>query len=150
MRRVLVLVAVVAMMLAAALPASATPGDGNGKKIVIDEVNGPFPLGCGDVTVTFHEGIQIRHKATGKNDVVSTFNVEFEFENGSGQTWVFKVRGADRVFEENGRMYLAIAGRSGLGNIGRLLVDVTDGFDVLSESGHDAADPFGEACERLA
>lgn len=133
------------------IPAAAAPSDGNGNKEVIDEVFGPFPIGCGDVEVVFEFVVQLRELENGGNVFLNTFIVDNVYTNGEGETWVFRDRGADRGYLVDGDLQVAVTGRSGFGNIGRLIVlnPFTPDEEIIFQKGQPIS-PDAEACERLA
>jgi hypothetical protein len=150
MRRLVLLVAVLVLLVVSAAPASAAPSEGNsGKKLVVDEVFGPFDGPC-DLAVTVYFTAQFRAKENGKNLEVATYNVNVVYENASGDTWTFKDRGADRLYEVDGVEYLSVTGRSGIGNIGHLILEnpFTPQEEIVWQRGQ-MIDPDAEACERL-
>lgn len=151
MRRFVIGLAVMALVVAMAPVATAAPSDGNGHKFVFAGTFGPFEVGCGDVELTVDFVGQFMVKDEGKNVEVATFNIELIYENGAGDSWVFRDRGADRLYFEDGVMYQAVSGRSGIGNIGRLVFvnPFTPDEEVVFEKGQ-AINPDEEACARLS
>lgn len=151
MRTLVIGLAVSVLVLGFAPVVAAAPNDGNGNKFVVDETFGPFPIGCDDVQVTVDFEAQFMVREHGKNVEVATFNIELMYENGAGDSWVFRDRGADRLYFEDGVMYQAVTGRSGIGNIGRLVFvnPFTVDEEIVFQKGQEI-DPDAEACARLA
>ncbi len=150
-RQALAILGVTALVFAlSASPAVAAPNDGNGNKFVVDETFGPFPVGCGDVEVTIEFVAQFRERQKGRNVFLATFAVKAVYMNGAGETWVFQDRGADRGYLVDGELHIAITGRSGFGNIGRLVLkNPGPGEEIIFQKGQPIV-PDLEACERLA
>ena len=152
LRRVLAIVGAGVLSFSSwAIPAAAAPSDGNGNKEVVDEVFGPFPIGCGDVEVVVEFVAQFREPENGGNVFLNTYIVNSVYTNGDGETWVFTDRGADRGYLVDGELQIAVTGRSGFGNIGRLVVvnPFTPDEEIIFQKGQPI-DPDAEACERLA
>jgi hypothetical protein len=144
-----------ALVVGASSPVTAAPNDGNGKKIVVDITDGPFPIDCGaggTLTFVFEFTGQFMPKANGRNELIAVFSSEGIYTNDAGDTYVFKDAGSDRFYLDDGVLVQAITGRSILGNIGRLVIEDPNGDaggpNVVFQKGQ-AVDVDAIACDEL-
>lgn len=163
MRR-LITGAALGVLTAAALAAgsvSAIPDDGNGGKFVGDltETRG---IDCdGDMADDLLFGVTgwFQAQIIGSDDdrvvAVTVFHADNVFTNAAGKTLVFKDRGPDVVYVDDGNLLVAVTGRTQVGNIGRVVLDL-DNFEVEFRAGTapfagDVFDPdlIGYACQQL-
>jgi hypothetical protein len=161
----LLIAAVAAMLVVALAPAAlATPADGNGNKEVEQFEDLDIPIHCDDDgiadlsldAVGFVQGKQFSG-TNNRNLELTVFHVDLQFSNSSGETWVWRDRGPDHVYANgDGDIILTITGRSGLNNIGHVVLDLTPG-DIELQAGMPAfggelfeKDPADFACETLA
>lgn len=152
MRWTAVLAAAATLLAVTAWPAVAAPSEGNsGKKSVVNEVLGPFPVSCDDdveLQVTLYLTEQYMDRAHGKNTQVATFSNRYVYSNAAGETWTHQDRGSNQYYEENGVAVTGVSGRSGFGAIGRI-VYAEEPFEILLEAGR-WIDIDAEACARLS
>lgn len=147
MRRTAVLAAASLLVAMTAWPAVAAPSEGkSGKKSVVNQVVGPFPVNAGcevDLEVTYYLTEQYMDKAHGKNTQIATFSNRYVYSNPAGETWTHQDRGSNQYYEDG----TGVSGRSGFGPIGRVVGD-EDG-NIVKQAGRwiniDA-----EACTQLS
>lgn len=164
MKRLLVLAAAVLMVIGAAAPAAATPSDGNsGKMFVVeiaDIVDGiPCPSGD-ELDLEVNGWIKGRSGNEQRNLEVTVFHINETWTNANGDAWTWRDRGPDHVkLQKNadGELvaYLTVTGRSGLNNIGHMVINLDTGeIELLAGQRPFGGEPFERspydyACDTL-
>ena len=147
MKRVFTMISVTALLVMTLAPAAlAAPSDGNGNKGVETLEFLGIPIFCDedevpDLTLDVRGWIQDREfKGNSKNIALTVFHINAEFSNSDGDSWTWRDRGPDRLYVDgNGDEIVAVSGRSGLNNIGHVLLNLTQGT-VDKQAGRA---PFG-------
>ena len=156
LRRVLVLGGAAVLVGAMAAPAAA--GSHHKTVISVDDAYSydcttlEFgPPGAGDVDAVVDGKIQAfapKGKG-GKTFELTVFHLNVTFTNAEGDTWVWRDRGPDKLIDVDGDGepdYVAITGRTGLNNIGHMVIDLSTG-EIVHQAGRS---PFGgEPFERF-
>ena len=135
-------------------PSSETPnfapaGSGNKQVFTVDE---SFSVECpGGAVLDGHLGgwFQVMG-GKGGNLELNVFHLLFTFTNpATGQTFRFPDVGPDRVYMKDGKLFLAITGRStATGVIGHVVIDLATGEEVLV-AGRRFDPVEQQACEAL-
>jgi hypothetical protein len=155
--RVLATLATLAVVLAAAPAALAGPPARevislNDPAIDVDESAWASNL-CGfpvDADVSGHIQV-IAHDGTGHVLGLDVYGIRATYRNpDTGATFHYRDIGPDRVFVKDGRVYVAVTGRSsGSGVIGVVVIDV-EADEVVHVAGNDVGDFYDGMCETLA
>jgi hypothetical protein len=155
--RVLATLASLAVVLAAAPAALAGPPARevislNDPAIDVDESAWASDL-CGfpvDADVSGHIQV-IAHDGTGHVLGLDVYGIRATYRNpDTGATFHYRDIGPDRVFVKDGRVYVAVTGRSsGSGVIGVVVIDV-EADEVVHVAGNDVGDFYDGMCETLA
>jgi hypothetical protein len=154
MRRIVTLVAAVLMAVGLAAPAYAAPSEGNsGKKVVFAGEDLGIPIDCGGTGITLDVDfvVQLRFHENGKFGTIGTFNLELLYYNAAGDTYLFKDRGGDFTYFVDGVEYVAQAGRSSAGNIGRWVLEspFTPDEEIVFQAGQQIGSVDDLACGAL-
>lgn len=142
--------------------ALAAPDDGRGNKFVDVVENVDVPVDCdGDGTadlwldeIGFVQGRGFPEE--NRNEFLAVFHLDLTFTDADGDSWVWRDRGPDRGYVDDGDFVITVNGRSGVNNIGHLRINTATG-EIEVEAGRA---PFGgdlflespvdEACRSLA
>jgi hypothetical protein len=131
-------------------PSFAPAGTDNKEVITVDDP--PFTFECdgGAVLTGQLSGWFQLMGGQGGNLELNVFHLLFTFTNpATGQTFLFRDIGPDRVFERDGDLYIAITGRStASGVIGHVVFNLTT-EEVVLVAGKSFGDVFVLACETL-
>lgn len=135
-------------------PPSFAPA-GNQNKFVIpihEEFSDVCPGGT-ELDVVIDGWFQGRffEQANNKNVQLNVFRVTWTFTNSSGKTFAFQEVGPDRIYMEDGKLFVAITGRIPfLGLIGHAVFDLsTDPPTQVFTAGRNFGDLLLLACEAL-
>lgn len=147
MRRLLTLISAVALLVTLlGAGASAAPSDGNGNKSVENIEEFGIPIFCdGDDLQDLWLDVEgfVQEKGfveTSPNEFLAVFHVTETWTNAEGDSWVWRDRGPDRGYvDQNGDFIVTITGRSGVNNIGHVVINESTG-EVEQRSG---LPPFG-------
>ncbi len=106
-----------------------------------------FPI---DADVSGHI-LGIAHDGTGHILGLDVYGIRATYRNpDTGATFRYRDIGPDRAFVKDGRVYVAVTGRSsGSGVIGVVVIDIATG-DVVHVAGNDVGDFYAGMCEALA
>lgn len=126
---------------------------GNANKVV-SPIHIEFPEVCPDGTpldVSIDGWIQTKvFTPNSKNIQLNVFHNTWTFTNPSDQTFVFREVGPDRLYMQDGKLFVAVVGRVPFGHIGRLVFDLsTDPPTQVFSAGRDFGDLLLLACEDL-
>lgn len=91
------------------------PADGNGNAVVI-EFDGQYPVECASETILAEYSGWARYRWFGpeknRNIQLGVFHFVFTFTNSSGETWIWRDVGIDRLYMRNGNLYVSVIGTS--------------------------------------
>lgn len=139
---------------------AALPNAGEGGKFVAD-LSETRTIDCDDdgtddLDFAATGWVQLHLPDGERIDTVAVFHVDNLFTNADGDRLEFKDRGPDVVSITDDGAVVAVTGRSQVGNVGRLVIDLST-FEVVFRAGTapfggDAFDPdlVGYACDRLS
>jgi hypothetical protein len=139
--------AVAAVLLVAIAPAAmSAPSDGSGNKLVFELEASGVPIFCDedqipDLWFDLEGWIQIREfTEESRNVELDVYHLDGTYTNADGDSWVWHDRGPDLGYlDSDGNHIVATVGRTGLNNIGRILVTLDTG-EVEFQAGRA---PFG-------
>ena len=136
-----------------AAPAVADPSAGNsGKKDVVPvsvQLPGEVDCGEGEVLDLAVDGtIQVHEFTESRNIELSVFNLTLTFSNSDGDRWSAKDVGPDRLYLDDGGVFVAVSGRiGGAGFVGHFVFD-TESEQFIFEAGRPL-NLDATACSRL-
>jgi hypothetical protein len=113
---------------------------------------GPTNINCGTQTIVRNitGWVQVRtfDQPENRNLELDVFHLAFTFTNSAGDEFVWHEVGPDRYYISEGNLFVAIVGRVGGQNIGRLVVNLATG-ELEFEAGKDVGFPAAQACAVL-
>ena len=106
-----------------------------------------FPI---DADVSGHILLS-EHDGTGHVLALDVFGIRATYRNpDTGATFRYRDIGPDRLFVKDGRLYVAVTGRSsGSGVIGVVVIDLETG-EAVHVAGNDVGDFYAGMCETLS
>lgn len=147
MKRLSVIALAAMLVVAMASAVSAAPADGNGNKFVVEFEESDIPIFCDEDEVPdlwldvsgWFQGKEFGGK-NNRNVELTVFHIDETYTNGDGDTWVWRDRGPDHLyFDKNGDLMIAVTGRSGVNNIGHVVINF-ETFEIELRAGRA---PFG-------
>lgn len=149
MKRLTTAMAASAVFVVALAPAAlAAPADGNGNKGVDQFEEFDIPIFCDDadeipdLSLDVAGFIQFKEfDGEGNPNLdLALYHIDATFSNSDGESWTWRDRGPDRLYvDRNGDVIVTVTGRTGLNNIGHVVINLETG-EVLLQAG---TSPFG-------